>query len=95
MSSKHILGIGQQESGKVAIIHGGAVQCDHARPLMQDCPQCSCQHNNIDEYFGKCDDCGLVFDAEVSWTSTSRDCGEVGRCAPSCPQVTDSAIQEA
>ena len=28
--------------GKVAIIHGGAVQCDHARPLatFEDCPQC-------------------------------------------------------
>ena len=41
MSSKHILGIGQQESGQVAIIHGNSVQCDHGVPIMQDCPQCS------------------------------------------------------
>ena len=40
VSSKHILGIGQQESGKVAIIHGNSLQCDHGMPIMQDCPQC-------------------------------------------------------
>ena len=40
MSSKHIIGIGQLEPGKVAIIHGNALQCDHAVPMLQECPLC-------------------------------------------------------
>lgn len=49
MSSKHILGIGQLEPGKVSIVHGGAVQCDHARPLTEDCPQCALEALNDSE----------------------------------------------
>lgn len=41
MSSKHIIGIGQLEPGKVVIIHGSTLQCDHAVPIMQDCPECA------------------------------------------------------
>ena len=40
MSSKHIIGIGQLEPGRVAIIHGNALQCDHAVPMLQECPLC-------------------------------------------------------
>lgn len=38
--TKHIIGIGQQAAGQVAIIHGGAVQCDHGLPMLQSCHQC-------------------------------------------------------
>lgn len=42
MSSKHILGIGQTAPGKVVIVHGNALECDHALPLatLADCPSC-------------------------------------------------------
>lgn len=38
---KFVLGIGQHEAGKVVIVHGRAVECDHQVPISQDCPQCA------------------------------------------------------
>lgn len=42
MSSKHILGIGQLAPGKVVIIHGNTLECDHAKPIatLEDCEEC-------------------------------------------------------
>lgn len=37
---KFVLGIGQLEPGKVTIVHGRAVECDHRVPMSQDCPRC-------------------------------------------------------
>jgi hypothetical protein len=38
--SKHILGIGQTQAGKVVIIHSNHLQCDHATPITLDCALC-------------------------------------------------------
>lgn len=81
MSSKHILGIDQQESGQVAIIHGGAVQCDHRQPLTEECEKCA--EVTDENYPGN-----MPAEAEGErWACF--DCGEVSQCAPSCHQVTD------
>lgn len=42
MSSKHIIGIGHLQPGKVVIIHGNALECVHGRPLatLGDCADC-------------------------------------------------------
>lgn len=50
MSSKHILGIGQLEPGKVVIIHGNMLECDHGVPIMRECAECA----------SPCLDCGEV-----------------------------------
>jgi hypothetical protein len=40
VSSKHILGIGQSQAGKVVIIHTNHIQCDHAKPIIHECEEC-------------------------------------------------------
>jgi len=47
MSSKHIIGIGQAESGKVMILHGNTLQCDHAVSIMSDCQECSLEARSL------------------------------------------------
>lgn len=68
MSSKHIIGIGQLESGKVVIIHGSAVECDHGLRLVGDCPDCEAEAQAFDDEPGHytgciCADCS---DAELT-----------------------------
>lgn len=56
----------------------------------------ACQHNNVSEYFQKCDDCGADLSAQLAGVGVCLDCGAKGgeACEPTCPQVTDSGIQE-
>ena len=65
MSSKHILGIGQLEPGKVAIVHGSAVQCDHGVPILNACKECEAEVDEEPGHYSGCI-CADCSDAELT-----------------------------
>ena len=68
-----------------------AIQCDHGVAMLDTCRECECPHNNVSEYFQKCDDCGADLSREMS---QCPDCGELGPCVPSCHTQTDYEPEE-